>query len=132
MPKGPLSEWGPLDDSASRSIRLSSIAMDAGADPVTLCRRFTLAFGCAPSAYLRQRRVGRAAAAIAAGHCSLSGVAWQSGFVDQAHLTHVSRRLTGVTPGQYRALISPTASLSVPLGGAGRESAADPVAARPR
>ena len=121
-----------LDDSGSHTIRLGRIAMEAGVDAVTLCRAFPLAYACVPSAYLRQRRIGRAAAAIAAGAGSLSSIAFQSGFADQSHLTHVFRRLTGMTPGQYRPVISPRSGLTAQAPGGGRESAAGPGEARQR
>jgi AraC family transcriptional regulator len=36
---------------------------------------------------------------LTAGETSLARIALDAGFVDQSHLTHVFRRVTGMTPG---------------------------------
>jgi AraC family transcriptional regulator len=95
-----------LAESTRSDLRLSSIARASGVDSVTLCRRFTSTFGCPPSQFLRERRVGRAAEAIAHGRDPLSMIAASCGFADQAHLTRVFRAVTGVTPGRFRGLVS--------------------------
>ena len=62
-----------------------------------------------PHAYQTHRRVERARALLAAGE-TLSATAWLTGFADQSHLTRHFRRAVGVTPGAYRAAVSPPAA----------------------
>jgi AraC family transcriptional regulator len=50
--------------------------------------------------------VRHAAELLGTRHGSLAEVALDSGFADQAQLTKTFKRLTGMTPGQYRKLIA--------------------------
>ena len=53
--------------------------------------------------YRRRRRLDYARRKLADPRLSLAEVAIDAGFADQSHLTRAFRRVTGVTPGQYRA-----------------------------
>jgi AraC-like DNA-binding protein len=64
-------------------------------------RDFDQWLGTSPVAYARLVRFQRAAAAIAQGE-PLAAVASDGGFTDQAHLTHVVRSLSSLTPRQLR------------------------------
>lgn len=66
-----------------------------------LVRVFSRSVGLPPHAYLRQVRISRAKALLAAG-CPVAEVAVATGFTDQSHLHRWFKRLWGVTPGGYR------------------------------
>ena len=66
-----------------------------------LVRVFSKSVGPPPHAYLRQVRVDRAKALLAAG-CPVAEAAVATGFTDQSHLHRWFKRLWGVTPGGYR------------------------------
>lgn len=66
-----------------------------------LVRVFCRSVGLPPHAYLRQVRISRAKALLAAG-CPVAEVAVATGFTDQSHLHRWFKRLWGVTPGGYR------------------------------
>jgi len=74
---------------------------------------FLDAVGLSPKRYCRVQRLQRALPAMA-GRRPLALVAVEAGYSDQAHLTRELRALTGVSPGEYRALVQ-TPSNHVPV-----------------
>jgi AraC-like DNA-binding protein len=85
-----------------RYITLAELAASARLDAYRLTRAFTRLVGMPPHAYHLQRRLRAAQQRLASGMPVLE-VAHAAGFADQAHFTRRFKRLTGVTPGQYRA-----------------------------
>jgi AraC family transcriptional regulator len=65
-------------------------------------RSFRGTFGCSPHAFVVRRRVELAAKHMLQTDLSLSDIALGCGFVDQAHLCHHFRVLTGETPAAWR------------------------------
>ncbi|MBA3415782.1 MAG: helix-turn-helix transcriptional regulator, partial [Chloroflexia bacterium] len=70
--------------------------------PDYLCRSFTAAVGMPPHRYQIQRRVELAKRLLVTG-ASISQASRATGFADQSHLGRHFRRLSGVSPGRYRA-----------------------------
>lgn len=87
---------------------LAVLARLAGVHPVYLGRAFRQAFGCSPGEYLRRLRVSRAQRALAAEGVRIAEVAYAAGFCDQSHMNRVFKEQTGLTPGRFRALVSPS------------------------
>lgn len=76
---------------------------------------FRRAVGLTPKAFWRVRRFQRAIARIAkAPEASLVEVALDEGYSDQPHFNREFRELTGLTPGEYRA-IAPASGNHVPI-----------------
>jgi AraC-like DNA-binding protein len=65
-----------------------------------LIRTFRRAVGMPPYAYLLQIRIEKAKQLLAQG-MPVAQVAYEVGFVDQSHLTHRFKLITGITPKQY-------------------------------
>ena len=65
-------------------------------------RSFRRTFGRSPHAFVVRRRVDLAAQHMLQTHTSLSEIALQCGFVDQAHLCKHFRQVTGETPAAWR------------------------------
>ncbi len=84
-------------------ISLGDWARDHGLAPATLSRGFRRVFEITPSAFRAQTRARRAWRAILRGRQALCAVSSAYGFADQAHMTRSVLRLTGATPGQWRA-----------------------------
>lgn len=84
------------------ALRLSDLAEVAGLSAFHFLRCFTESFGVAPHAYVRRRRVERAARLLRDG-CAIAQVAAASGFSSQSHLTRAFRSDAGVTPATLRA-----------------------------
>lgn len=90
-----------LEDHHAEAVSLEQLAHLTQLSRYHLVRVFREAVGIPPHAYLRQVRVGRAKAMLAAGR-PIAEVAFATGFTDQSHLHRWFRRLWGVTPGGYR------------------------------
>jgi len=88
----------------ARDLTLIEIAQAAHLSPYHLARLFKQSLGVSPHQYLIQLRVNSARWLLSAGsgERSLAQVATAVGFSDQSHLTRHFKRLTGVTPRQFR------------------------------
>jgi AraC-like DNA-binding protein len=93
-----------IRDERGRGARVHHLAADAAVHPVYLARQFRRHYGTSLTAFRHAQRVRRASTLLMAHDASLSGVAYDTGFADQPHLTRVFSRLLGVTPARYRAL----------------------------
>ncbi|MEV4804157.1 AraC family transcriptional regulator [Nonomuraea sp. NPDC049421] len=95
-----------LHDRLTDDLTIDDLATAAGASRYTVYRAFHAAYGMAPSDYQRQLRLRRARDLIATG-TPIAGAAAASGFADQSHLTRWFTRCFGLTPGAYRAALTP-------------------------
>jgi AraC family transcriptional regulator len=100
------SAYEMIRDCFRSRLTVRQIAGTLGVDPLHLSRSFRRRFGCSPGDLLRQCRVRRAAELLGSRNASLAEVALDSGFADQAQLTRTFKRITGLTPGQYRKLVA--------------------------
>ena len=89
-----------LVENYRRVITLDELAKAVDLSPYYLLRTFRSTIGITPHDFLTQIRVERAKKLIRLGN-TISDVAADTGFVDQAHLTRRFREITGVTPGRY-------------------------------
>jgi AraC family transcriptional regulator len=65
-------------------------------------RLFKQSMGISPYQYVTQKRINRAKQLLKMSKQTISEIAQQCGFGDQAHLTTQFRKVTGVTPKVYR------------------------------
>jgi AraC-like DNA-binding protein len=93
-----------LDEHVATEITLSQLARLANSSPFHLNRVFRAEVGLPPHAYQTQRRIVRSKALLAQGQ-EIGQVALDLGFYDQSHFTNQFKRLTGYTPGVYRASV---------------------------
>ncbi|MUM77178.1 helix-turn-helix domain-containing protein [Pseudodesulfovibrio sp. F-1] len=82
-------------------LSLGRLAREAGLSPWHLVRVFEGEVGVTPHVYLTQVRVDRARRMLA-GPGRIADIAVECGFADQAHLTRLFKRQTGMTPGGFR------------------------------
>ena len=101
-----------IDARYREPLTLGEFAKHAGVHPVHLSRVFRQHARQPIRAALHQRRVQHACRLLADGETSLSTIAIETGFVDQSHLTNVFRRITGMTPGAIRVLLTGVSSES--------------------
>jgi AraC family transcriptional regulator len=83
-------------------LRLRDLAREANISMSHLIRGFRQSTGKTPYQYLLHQRIERARSLMRDHRAPLTEVALASGFADQHHLARVFRRITGVTPSNYR------------------------------
>ena len=81
---------------------LAQLAAESGLSALAFTRAFRRQFGCGVGAYVRAERVELAKRALAESNSTVSTIAAELGFADQAHLTRVFRDATGWTPAAFR------------------------------
>jgi AraC family transcriptional regulator len=94
-----------LKDGFAERWSLRSLAREAGVHPMHLARMFRRHCGESVGQALHRVRVEHACRMLVETSRPLADVATASGFADQAHLTRVFRKQTGVTPGRYRSAL---------------------------
>ncbi|MBA3658739.1 MAG: helix-turn-helix transcriptional regulator [Gemmatimonadales bacterium] len=93
-----------LDQPAVRP-SLGGLAEAVGVHPVTLARRFRLAYGCTVGEFVRRTRIERATRQLADSDRPLAEIAIEAGFSDQSHFSNLFRRHTGFSPSTYRRVV---------------------------
>jgi AraC family transcriptional regulator len=94
-----------LHSQFSENLTLDVIAKSVGVHPVHLASTFRQHFACTVGEYVRRLRIESACRQISGSDAPLVEIALAAGFSDQSHLTKTFRRLTGLSPAQFRATI---------------------------
>lgn len=98
---------GPMLDFLARGYALGAdLAGYTGYSPRHLSRIFREGAGMGQKSFTRVLRVNRAAQRLKEGAASLTLLAQELGYFDQAHFIHDFKATCGVTPGAYRAGLS--------------------------
>lgn len=84
---------------------VAELARDAGVHRSHFARAFRRHVRCTVAEFVRRRRVEWAAEQLKARGYRLAELSLMAGFGDQAHFTRAFKRVTGVTPGEYRATV---------------------------
>lgn len=84
------------------SLSVEELASEEGLTKGQLLDAFRRERGISLRAYQLDRRLERARQLITGTSLSLSAIAAESGFYDQAHLTRCFRKAEGMTPGEFR------------------------------
>lgn len=91
-----------IEDHLAELLTLGEMAAQVGMTTDLFTRRFRASFGLPPYRHVTARRVDRASRLLAEGRLAVKEIAVACGFADQAHLTRVYARETGVTPAVFR------------------------------
>jgi AraC family transcriptional regulator len=106
MPRSRLNKvFAYVDANMEEAVHLSTLAEAAGMSVYHFAKLFKASTGTSPHQYVLRRRIERAKELLRKPDLSLSEISLQAGFSDQSHLTNVFRRILGVTPSRFRALI---------------------------
>ena len=92
-----------LQSEYAASLTLGGIARTVGVHPVHLAREFRHHYQCTVADYVRSSRVEDACCRLAQTQEPLGEIALSVGFTDQSHFTRTFRRMTGLTPSEYRS-----------------------------
>ena len=85
---------------------VARVAQVAGIAERTLERRFKAATGCSLLEYLQNLRIEQAKQLLESGPTAIDEVSASCGYADASFFRRLFKRLTGLTPGQYRRLFS--------------------------
>jgi AraC family transcriptional regulator len=91
-----------IDSNLHRTIHIRDLSAVARRSPAHFSRKFKLAVGESPHAYVVRRRLERACHLMITGNASLSEIALSVGFSDQAHLCRLFRQALGQSPAMWR------------------------------
>ena len=106
--RGGLAAWQILrvrafiDNNLHRAIHIRDLSAVARRSPAHFSRKFKLAVGESPHAYVVRRRLERACHLMMTSAASLSEIALSVGFSDQAHLCRLFRQAFGQSPANWR------------------------------
>lgn len=91
-----------IDARLHEALDLKTLADVAGLGLWSFGRRFRASFGCAPHAYVVQRRIERASRLLKQGAMPVKQVASACGFADQSHMTRLFQARLHTTPALLR------------------------------
>jgi AraC family transcriptional regulator len=91
-----------IDAHIAEPLRVADLGALIQRSEAHFSRSFKRTFGESPHAFLIQRRLKRAQQYMLQTDASLSEIALQCGFTDQAHLSRHFRQVTGSTPASWR------------------------------
>ena len=107
-PRGGLVAWqiahvrAYIDSNLHRTIHIRDLCAVARRSPAHFSRKFKLAVGESPHAYVVSRRLEKACHLMMTSAASLSDIALSVGFSDQAHLCRLFRQAFGQSPANWR------------------------------
>src|SRR5271163_3460173 len=91
-----------IDSNLHRTIHIRDLSAVAHRSPAHFSRKFKLAVGEPPHAYVVRRRLESACHLMITSAASLSEIALSVGFSDQAHLCRLFRQAFGQSPANWR------------------------------
>ena len=87
-----------LLDRLDQDLSLGDVARELGVSPRQLQRDFQAVFGTTPFAWVREQRLRRAAARLAAGEVSVTEAAFDAGYSGTSGFHRATRAILGVNP----------------------------------
>jgi len=107
-PRGGLMAWqiarvrAYIDSNLHRTIHIRDLSAVARRSPAHFSRTFKSAFGESPHVYVVRKRLEKACHLMMTSAASLSEIALNAGFSDQAHLCRLFRQAFGQSPASWR------------------------------
>ena len=86
----------------NENISLETLAKNNTMSVPTLMRLFKTAIGTSPANFITMQRISRAKILLTNTNMSITTIANETGFFDNAHFTRTFKKLTGMSPTQYR------------------------------
>ena len=91
-----------IADNYAVAAPVAEMVRRSGLTPRTFKRRFRAATGETTISYVQRIRVERAKRALETGSAPIEQISWAVGYEDAASFRRLFKRLTGLTPGEYR------------------------------
>lgn len=92
-----------LQGSGAVDVSLGAMAERAGLEERTFLRRFRAATGLKPTEYCQHLRVGKAREMLEFTNGTIDHIAWTVGYQDPSAFRTTFKKITGLTPSDYRA-----------------------------
>ena len=92
-----------IEERLADELSVECLAAEAGMSPRMFSRAFAIRYGTTPHKYVLDRRLERAKHLLKCTNAGIVEIALQVGFSSQSHLATAFKRLTGVTPREYRS-----------------------------
>jgi AraC family transcriptional regulator len=96
-----------IERNLAGDLSLRALARHSGVSPYHFHRRFHTAMGEPPRRYVRRLRLERAAAWLKLSSCSVTEVAYGTGYTTHEAFTRAFRSRFGVSPARFRAALRP-------------------------
>ncbi|MEO8179088.1 MAG: AraC family transcriptional regulator [Deltaproteobacteria bacterium] len=96
-----------IGENLAADLSVSDLARVVELEPDTFARKFKLATGLAPHAFVLEQRIQRSERLLAETRLGIASIALEVGFSSQSHMTQMFRRARGVTPHAYRSCFVP-------------------------
>lgn len=96
-------EW--LQNNLQAQVQLSALATEFGMSVRSLNRRFKLASNTTPIQYLQEQRINHAKDLLKHSNLGIAEVADRIGYHDASHFCELFKKLTAITPNEYRRLV---------------------------
>jgi transcriptional regulator GlxA family with amidase domain len=91
-----------IADNYAVAAPVAEMVRHSGLSARTFKRRFRAATGETTISYVQRVRIERAKRALETGNSPIEEISWAVGYEDAASFRRLFKRLTGVTPGEYR------------------------------
>jgi AraC family transcriptional regulator len=91
-----------IETSFTERLTIAGMAETVAVHPVHLATVFRKTYRCTIGEYIRQRRVEYASLKLSSSDATLAEIALVAGFSDQSHFSKTFKRLTGLSPAQFR------------------------------
>ncbi|AYD04883.1 AraC family transcriptional regulator [Neorhizobium sp. NCHU2750] len=92
-----------IDENAISELSLSEMADQLGLSVPHFCRAFRQSVGYPPHTFIVRRRIERAQGHLRSTALSITDIALSCGFSSSSHFSNTFRRITGMTPLDYRS-----------------------------
>lgn len=96
-----------IEERSGEPLRVTDLAREVAISPRHFVRRFKAATGSTPFEYVQRMKVEAAKQALESSRRPISEVATDVGYADVASFRNIFRRVTGVSPLEYRRRYSP-------------------------
>lgn len=95
-----------IDENYSQNLTLETIAKHCNLSPIYFHKKFVAIVGMTPHEYLLMRRINTSKRLLLASDFPLAKIALDCGFTSQSYFSYIFKRVTGMSPQQFRKSVN--------------------------